>query len=81
MFSCKYAETLMTYNKQQRAVHSELHKRLLLAFFPGILHLLCFHILIIHLDKFLLISNNNNIDLLQLGCYPVAVVILHVNKT
>jgi len=27
--------------------------------------------------------NNNNIFiyLLQLGCYPVAVVILHVNKT
>jgi len=25
--------------------------------------------------------NNNNIYLLQLGCYPVAVVILHVNKT
>ena len=24
---------------------------------------------------------NNNIYLLQLGCYPVAVVILHVNKT
>jgi len=24
--------------------------------------------------------NNNNIYLLQLGCYPVAVVILHVNK-
>ena len=23
---------------------------------------------------------NNNIYLLQLGCYPVAVVILHVNK-
>jgi len=23
----------------------------------------------------------NNIYLLQLGCYPVAVVILHVNKT
>ena len=28
-------------------------------------------------------NNNNNIFiyLLQLGCYPVAVVILHVNKT
>ena len=26
-------------------------------------------------------NNNNNIYLLQLGCYPVAVVILHVNKT
>ena len=26
------------------------------------------------------INNNNNIYLLQLGCYPVAVVILHVNK-
>ena len=25
-------------------------------------------------------DNNNNIYLLQLGCYPVAVVILHVNK-
>jgi len=25
-------------------------------------------------------QNNNNIYLLQLGCYPVAVVILHVNK-
>ena len=25
--------------------------------------------------------NNNNIYLLQLGCYLVAVVILHVNKT
>jgi len=24
-------------------------------------------------------NNNNNIYLLQLGCYPVAVVILHVN--
>jgi len=23
----------------------------------------------------------NNISLLQLGCYPMAVVILHVNKT
>jgi len=26
-------------------------------------------------------NNNNNIYLLQLGCYPVAVVILHVNRT
>jgi len=26
-------------------------------------------------------DNNNNIYLLQLGCHPVAVVILHVNKT
>jgi len=26
-------------------------------------------------------NNNNNIYLLQLGCYPVAVVILHVNET
>jgi len=26
-------------------------------------------------------NNNNNIYLLQLGCYPVAVVILYVNKT
>jgi len=26
-------------------------------------------------------DDNNNIYLLQLGCYPVAVVILHVNKT
>jgi len=26
-------------------------------------------------------NNNNNIYLLQLGCYPVAVVILHLNKT
>jgi len=25
-------------------------------------------------------NNNNNIYLLQLGCYPVAVVILHVKK-
>ena len=25
-------------------------------------------------------NNNNNIYLLQLGCHPVAVVILHVNK-
>ena len=25
-------------------------------------------------------NNNNNIYLLQLGCYPVAVVILHANK-
>jgi len=24
-------------------------------------------------------NNNNNIYLLQLGCYPVAVLILHVN--
>ena len=28
-----------------------------------------------------LFSYNNNIYLLQLGCHPVAVVILHVNKT
>jgi hypothetical protein len=26
-------------------------------------------------------NNNNNIYLLQLSCYPVAVVILHINKT
>jgi len=26
-------------------------------------------------------NNNNNIYSLQLGCYQVAVVILHVNKT
>ena len=26
-------------------------------------------------------NNNNNIYLLQLGCHPVAVIILHVNKT
>jgi len=26
-------------------------------------------------------NNNNNNNLLQLGCFPVAVVILHVNKT
>jgi len=26
-------------------------------------------------------NNNSNIYLLQLGCLPVAVVILHVNKT
>jgi hypothetical protein len=26
-------------------------------------------------------NNNNNIYLLQLDCYPEAVVILHVNKT
>ena len=26
-------------------------------------------------------NNNNNIYLLQFGCYPVAVVILHVYKT
>ena len=26
-------------------------------------------------------NNNNNIYLLQLGCHPVAVVILHVHKT
>jgi len=26
-------------------------------------------------------NNNNNIYLLQLSCHPVAVVILHVNKT
>ena len=32
-------------------------------------------------NKELRIYNNNNIYLLQLGCYPVAVVILHVNKT
>ena len=25
-------------------------------------------------------NNNNNIDYLQLGCHPVAVVILHVHK-
>ena len=28
-----------------------------------------------------LYNNNNNIYLLHLGCYPVAVVILHVYKT
>ena len=27
------------------------------------------------------VNNNNNAYLLQLGCYPVAVVILHVYKT
>jgi hypothetical protein len=26
-------------------------------------------------------NNNNNTYLLQFGCYPVAVVILHVHKT
>ena len=26
-------------------------------------------------------NNNNNNNLLQLGCHPVAAVILHVNKT
>ena len=26
-------------------------------------------------------NNNNNIYLLQLVCHPVAVVILHINKT
>ena len=26
-------------------------------------------------------NNNNSIYLLKLGCYPVAVVVLHVNKT
>ena len=26
-------------------------------------------------------NNNNNIYLLRLGCYPVTVVILYVNKT
>ena len=26
-------------------------------------------------------TTNNNNNLLQLGCHPVAVVILHVNKT
>jgi len=26
-------------------------------------------------------NNNNNMYLLQLDCHPVAVVILHVNKT
>jgi len=26
-------------------------------------------------------NNNNNNNLLQLGCYPMAVVILDVNKT
>ena len=31
----------------------------------------------VHLRQY----NNNNIYLLQLGCHPVAVVILHVNKT
>jgi len=30
---------------------------------------------------FLKHNNNNNSYLLQLGCHPVAVVILHVNKT
>jgi len=27
------------------------------------------------------VNNNNNIYKLQLGCHPVTVVILHVNKT
>jgi hypothetical protein len=26
-------------------------------------------------------NNNNNIYLLQLSCYPVAAVVIHVNKT
>jgi len=30
--------------------------------------------------KFIMFNNNNNIYLLQLGCYPEAVVILHVHK-
>jgi len=30
---------------------------------------------------FMNLGINNNIYLLQLGCYPVTVVILHVNKT
>jgi len=33
------------------------------------------------LSKLILKNINNNIYLLQLGCYPVAVVILHVYKT
>jgi len=32
-------------------------------------------------DEWLIEINNNNIYLLQLGCHPVAVFILHVNKT
>jgi len=31
--------------------------------------------------EFCKLRDNNNIYLLQLGCHPVAVVILHVNKT
>jgi len=32
---------------------------------------------VLHLNN----NNNNNNNRLQLGCHPVAVVILHVNKT
>jgi len=32
-------------------------------------------------SKILINNNNNNIYLLQLGCHPLEVVILHVNKT
>ena len=34
-----------------------------------------------HNEKFKVNNNNYYYYLLQLGCYPVAVVILHVNKT
>jgi len=32
-------------------------------------------------ERYQQVDNNNNIYLLQLGCHPVAVVILHVYKT
>ena len=35
---------------------------------------------ILILTRFNILNNNNNIYLLQLGCHPVAVVILHVYK-
>jgi len=34
----------------------------------------------IHQGSVVMVRTNNNIYLLQLGCYLVAVVILHVNK-
>jgi len=32
-----------------------------------------------NVGNYAVLNSNNNIYLLQLGCYPVAVVILHVN--
>ena len=42
----------------------------------------CFHLVDIPLSyaKWFITYNNNNIYLLQLGCHPVAVVILHVYR-
>jgi len=48
-------------------------------FMTRLLNRLFIHEGYVHVGKF--VKDNNNIYLLQLGCHPVAVVILHVNKT